>query len=164
MTRVRGHLLIARPIDEVFDFALDQRNEPTYNPAMKRCVTTTQGPIGVGSCFVSEMGSPQRPLVMSSTVTSVVRPTRIASRTLGAGFEVIGGLTFAAVGPRHTRMAWDWDVRPQGWARLAAPLVWLLGRRTERRIWAGLKRVIESSEPRGTPRTERPISRNGGMA
>jgi uncharacterized membrane protein len=30
--RVTGEIVIERPIDEVFDFVADERNEPQYNP------------------------------------------------------------------------------------------------------------------------------------
>jgi hypothetical protein len=29
---VQGDIVINRPIDEVFDFVADERNEPQYNP------------------------------------------------------------------------------------------------------------------------------------
>jgi hypothetical protein len=32
MVRIQGEIVIDRPIDEVFDFAVDERNEPSYNP------------------------------------------------------------------------------------------------------------------------------------
>jgi hypothetical protein len=34
MARVSGEILIERPVEEVFDFVADQRNEPIYNPRM----------------------------------------------------------------------------------------------------------------------------------
>ena len=45
---VKGDIVINRPIDEVFDFVADERNEPKYNPQMKLAQMVTQGPIGVG--------------------------------------------------------------------------------------------------------------------
>jgi hypothetical protein len=41
-------------------------------------------------------------------------------------------------------MTWDWQVHTAGWMRLAAPLVWLLGHRMERRIWTGFKGRVEA--------------------
>ena len=34
MARIQGEVLIRRPVEEVFDFVADERNEPTYNPNM----------------------------------------------------------------------------------------------------------------------------------
>jgi hypothetical protein len=45
MSRVRGSLDIARPVDEVFDFVADQRNEPSYNPNMTASTKLTTAPL-----------------------------------------------------------------------------------------------------------------------
>jgi hypothetical protein len=34
MARVKGEIVIAQPVEEVFDFVADERNEPRYNPGM----------------------------------------------------------------------------------------------------------------------------------
>jgi hypothetical protein len=36
MARIDGEILIGRPVDVVFDFVADQRNETQYNPRMVR--------------------------------------------------------------------------------------------------------------------------------
>jgi hypothetical protein len=36
MTRIEGEIVINRPLEEVFDFVADERNEPRYNPRMLR--------------------------------------------------------------------------------------------------------------------------------
>jgi len=43
-------------------------------------------------------------------------------------------------------MRWSWDVRPRGLLRLITPLVGMMGRRQERVIWGGLKRLLEVPE------------------
>ena len=45
MARVSGEILIERPVEEVFDFVADQRNEPIYNPRMLQSEKITDGPI-----------------------------------------------------------------------------------------------------------------------
>ncbi len=51
MARVRGHIDIDRPVDEVFGVVADQTNEPLYNPAMTSSHRLETGPIGVGTTF-----------------------------------------------------------------------------------------------------------------
>ena len=36
MARIEGELIIERPLEEVFDFVADERNELRYNPRMLR--------------------------------------------------------------------------------------------------------------------------------
>ena len=34
MAQIQGEVFIRRPVEEVFDFVADERNEPTYNRNM----------------------------------------------------------------------------------------------------------------------------------
>ena len=47
--RIEGQIDIGRPVEEVFDFAADERNEPRYNPKIHQVEKVTEGPIGVGT-------------------------------------------------------------------------------------------------------------------
>ena len=49
MTIITSSTTIARPISEVFDFAVDLRNELDWSPKVERMTKLTDGPIGVGT-------------------------------------------------------------------------------------------------------------------
>jgi hypothetical protein len=51
VTKIRGGIVIGRPMDVVFDVVADQRNEPAYNRMMTYSEKLTDGPIGVGTQF-----------------------------------------------------------------------------------------------------------------
>lgn len=146
MSHVRGQILIDRPVDEVFDFVADERNEPTYNPAMVRVEMLTDGPVGEGSRYRAEVISRGHPVEMVIETMSCHRPTDLSSTTTMEWAHIRGTLTFAPVGT-GTRMTWDWDVAPTGPARLLGPVVGIVGRRQERAIWTRLKQVLEASGP-----------------
>jgi len=57
MVRIEGEIVIKRPLEEVFDFVADERNEPRYNPRMRRAEQISDGPIGVGTRFRAEIAS-----------------------------------------------------------------------------------------------------------
>jgi hypothetical protein len=40
-------------------------------------------------------------------------------------------------------MRWAWDLEPHGGLKFMGPMITLMGRRQERTIWTGLKRVLE---------------------
>jgi hypothetical protein len=63
VSRINGSILIRRPVEQVFDFVADERNEPVYNPQMRSVEKTTSGPIGVGTLWhvVMVSGSAPRP-------------------------------------------------------------------------------------------------------
>ena len=146
MSKIIGEILIQRPIDVVFDFVADERNEPLYNSALLQSDKVTDGPVGVGTRFHATHKSARRPVEMDVDITAYDRPRRMASRTTMSWSEVEGELAFEAEGSA-TKMRWDWDVRPKGLANLLRPLVGVIGRRSERACWEGLKRYLESHEP-----------------
>jgi hypothetical protein len=51
--------------------------------------------------------------------------------------------------PEGTRMRWSWRVETPAAMRPLAPLVAWLGRRQERRVWGGLKQLLEEEAPIG---------------
>lgn len=142
MSRVRGSLTVARPVDEVFDTLADQRNEPRYNPRMTSCVMVTDGPVGVGSTFQATMRSRPQPFPVTIEYTRFLRPSLIASRSRMPGAVVEGQLRCEPTGD-GTRLSWDWTITTTGVMRLAGPLITVIGRRQERAIWSGLKRLLE---------------------
>jgi hypothetical protein len=149
VARVSGDIMINRPVEEVFDFVADQRNEPTYNRRMLQSEKITEGPIGVGTTFRATPKSGQRPVEMLIEVTEYDRPKRFGSRTRMSSVDVDGGLTFEPVAGA-TRMSWSWEVSPKGPLRLLGPLVGRLGRRQEKMIWNGLKAKLEEARPAQT--------------
>lgn len=146
MTAISGSVLISRPVEEVFDFVADERNEPAYNPQMRSVGKTTPGPIGVGTRWQVVTTSGRRTTPFELEVTEYVRPSRLGSTTRMATAVITGALTFvpAASG---TLMSWSWDLRPKGMLKLAGPLITVVGRRQEQRIWSSLRAHLEAGRP-----------------
>ena len=111
---------------------------------MVRAVQISEGPIGEGTRFHTELRTMGRTMPMVVEFTGYERPSRLASATRLSMMETDGALTFEPV-PGGTRMRWSWDVRPCGAMKLMAPFVAVLGRRQEREIWGRLKRLLESA-------------------
>lgn len=143
MVSIEGETVIRRPIDVVFDFVADERNEPAYNPGMLRAEEVTDGPVGRGTRFHAAVKSMGRPLEMVIELTDYQRPTRLVSMTTMSSVDIRGALTFEP-DPEGTRMRWSWDVRPKGVLKLLTPVVARMGKRQEEAIWAGLKRHLEA--------------------
>lgn len=141
MTRVRGSIEIDRPVERVFAVLADQRNEVHYNPTMRSCTKLTDGPLGVGTVFEAIVGDPPGHRVRI-VYTAYEAPSTLGSRSLAGPATIDGTLSCDRVGD-GTRLSWDWQVRLRGPARVATPVVGLIGRRQEQRIWTGLKRFLE---------------------
>jgi uncharacterized protein YndB with AHSA1/START domain len=148
MVKIEGTTVIARPVEDVFDFVADQRNEPTYNPRMVRVQKLTPGPITQGTRWSAVVKSGRRTMDLTITVTDFARPTRLSSTTTMSTAEIRGAVTFDPH-PAGTRMEWTWDLRPTGALRLLGPVLGYVGRRQEAQIWAGLKQLLEGQRPQG---------------
>jgi uncharacterized protein YndB with AHSA1/START domain len=145
MAHISGEIVINRPVEEVFDFVADERNEPRYNPGMLRAELLSPEPVGLGSRFRAEMRTRPRPVVMTTENTGYDRPRRLASTTRLSTMNIQGTLTFDPV-PEGTRMRWSWNLQPRGLLKLATPMVARIGGRQEEAIWTGLKRLLEGQE------------------
>ncbi|HUY98836.1 MAG TPA: SRPBCC family protein [Thermomicrobiaceae bacterium] len=142
MAHIEGEIEIARPVEEVFDFVADERNEPRYNPEMLRAEQITDGPPGAGTRFEAETRTRGGTVKMTIEFTEFERPRRIVETTQLSSMEIHGTLTFEPVAA-GTRMRWSWDVEPRGIMKLMGPLVARMGARNEQTIWTGLKRCLE---------------------
>jgi uncharacterized protein YndB with AHSA1/START domain len=145
MAHINGEILINRPVEEVFDFVADERNEPRYNPRMLRVEKLSPGPVGLGSRFRAEMRTRPRPMEMTTEFTGYERPRRLASTTRMSRMDIRGTLSFDPV-PGGTRMRWSWELEPHGLLKLMTPLASPIGARGERAIWTSLKRLLEAQE------------------
>ena len=142
---VKGEIVIDRPIEEVFDFVADERNEPKYNPEMKVAEKVTDGPIGAGTKFRSVMAGRGGPAEMTIEFTEFDRPFRIVETTHVSNVMVIDGeLRFEPVAG-GTKMTWLWELHPQGIYKLLGPMIRRTGERQEVAVWTGLKHVLENS-------------------
>jgi hypothetical protein len=154
MGRIEGEIVIARPVDVVFDYVADQSNEPQYNPQMVRAEKITAGPVGKGTRFRSAVASRGRAAEMLIECTGYDWPKLFATTTTMAQADIGYTLRFEPA-PAGTRMRWSGQVRPKGALRLLGPVITWLGRRQEQRIWAALKQHLEVT-PAG-PATTGPI-------
>ena len=144
MSRVRGSLDIARPVEVVFDTVADQRNEPRYNPTMTASTKVTDGPIGGRHPVRSHGHESGQPPPGHDRVRQARSPAphRLAQRD---GRRHCARTHPVRPAPAGTRFSWDWKVT-LGERRFAGPLVGLIGRRQERTIWTGLKDHLEGAD------------------
>ena len=147
--RFQQETTIERPVEEVFDFVTDARNEPRYNPRILNVEKKTAGPISRGTRFVLVSKAMGRPLAVEYEITAYERPRRMISRTI-RGLPLMSVESTETFEPANggTRMRWVWEVKPRGTAgKLTTPvLARMLGRRLDR-AFANIKRVLEADVP-----------------
>ena len=149
MAQIEGEIVIGRPVEEVFDFVADERNEPRFDRQMLSAELLTPEPIGSGSRFAVEMRMMRHTVDMTVEFTQFERPSLLGSTSRsatrggrGQAMLTSGTLTFEPVS-RGTRMRWAWQVETPGRMKILAPVIVWMGRRQEQRIWGSLKRLLE---------------------
>lgn len=144
MPHIAGEITIDAPVGEVFDLVADERNEPKYNPRIRRAEKVTEGPVGPGARFVAEPKGMGAKGAMTLEVLEYERPHRLHNAVRSSYLQVDGTLTFEEVAD-GTKLSWDWDMGLVGPTRLLSPLLAAIGPRWERRNWVGLKEYVEAS-------------------
>ena len=101
MARVVGEIVIYRPVVEVFDFVADERNEPRYKPRLRDVEQISEGSIGSGTRFRTELETMDRTMPMIVEFGGYERPRRLASVTRSSMMGTEGALTFESVPRWH---------------------------------------------------------------
>ena len=130
MTHIEREIVINRPVEEVFDFLADGRNEPQYNPHMLRAEQTSTGPVGPGTLFRTEVTT---------------------GRTIKGPLAVQSTETFAA-GTAGTHFRWVMELEPRGLLKLLFPLITRMMGRNLDTLLTNIKRLLEA-EPSPLPHT-----------
>jgi uncharacterized protein YndB with AHSA1/START domain len=79
---------VARSPEEVFDFLVDLRNAPQWEPNCQAVEKTSDGPIGKGTTFRAKKGMGR----LESEIVEFERPAHFATRDKGRGMTC--GLEF----------------------------------------------------------------------
>src|SRR5947209_17074037 len=72
-----GSAVIARPIEEVFAFLADGNNDPRFSPRVQDIRKTTDGPIGAGTVFESNVKDAGMTTSRKFELTAFEAPTKI---------------------------------------------------------------------------------------
>jgi len=143
MPHIEREIVINRPVDEVFDFLADGRNEPQYNPNMLRAEQTSAGPVGPGTQFRTEVTNNSRSMEMIYEFTVYERPQRLVGRTIKGPIDVQSTETFDSV-PGGTHFRWVMELEARGIFKLMSPLVARRMGRNLDTLLANIKRLLEA--------------------
>lgn len=145
MLRIDVTTLIARPVQEVWDFFNDLTNSPRWTRSGSEVRQTSGGPLGVGATFESVRRIFGREIKSQTLVATEYEPGRLISYSAAVPLlgQVIGGYTFESVdgGTRLSR----WTEAELGRAeRLLGPIVARSVSSGQGTELANLKRLIET--------------------
>lgn len=139
MGKVKASVTVARPAEAVYEFLLDL-DKNAGDEKTESIVKEPGGPTGAGTRFVFDHGKGRE----TSMVYTALEPNRRID------FEgVVGPLrpkgSFLIEAGDPTRLSVDADANPQGPAKLASPIVNMIGNRIWARRLARMKSRLEGS-------------------
>ena len=117
--RIRKELEIARPLEDVFDYVADPRNETRWHPGVRSIEKTSAGPIGVGTVFRGEYKGSG---VMDFSLVEYDRPRHVRFKGGNRKVSIDATIDFHEH-DGHTHGAFDLELRPRGAFTLVLPLL-----------------------------------------
>jgi carbon monoxide dehydrogenase subunit G len=142
-----GTTTINRPIEEVFAFLSEGTNDPKFSPRVQEIRRTTDGPIAVGTVFVSTVKDAGMKSAREFELTEFEQPTKIRWRERSKNAITVpsGGYDLEAAGDGATRVTIFNDFEGHGFGKVILPLA-ARGARKDADAFAGrIKAAVEAS-------------------
>jgi uncharacterized protein YndB with AHSA1/START domain len=137
-----GDIEIQAPIERVFDYVSDARNEPDWLPGAKAVEKMTPGVVGLGTRFDGTYARAGR---VSIEIVAFDRPSRLTFRARSRIVDFDDAIVLSE-GRRGTRLTARMSAQPQGLMRLMTPLMAKTMRKQFEANWTDLKRTLEASD------------------
>jgi WS/DGAT/MGAT family acyltransferase len=131
---------IAAPAERVFDFVVDVRNEPQWNPQMLHAEMLTPEPIGVGTRFRVMFGRRVGEALIEDI--QIKRPGSWAAVSRSRALDVLSEAEIEKTG-NGSRLVMRMRLRPHGALRLLTPALGLFMHRTLDRDLRRVKALLE---------------------
>ena len=143
MVTVQAAVVIGRPIEEVFAFAADFRNDVAWRGEVTELRYLTPDPIAVGSRELETARFFGRTARTETQVTEFEAPRRVAFEHISGPYRVRGSRTLEAV-PEGTRFTFRLESEVSfAFERLMVPLLGRLFQRQMDQNVARLKAILE---------------------
>jgi uncharacterized protein YndB with AHSA1/START domain len=141
MIEATAEIDIDAPVERVFDYVADARNEPQWLPGAKDVAMVTAGEVSEGTRFE---GTYARAGHVELEIVACERPRSVTIRGRSRIVHFDDAIELLAVAG-GTRLKARMTAAPQGPMRLMAPLIGRTMRAQFTANWIHLKRVLESS-------------------
>jgi carbon monoxide dehydrogenase subunit G len=140
MITTTGSTLVKAPIEVVFDYLADARNEPRWLPGASNVRLTSGEPIGEGSTFVGDYA---RAGEVTVRLTRHERPNRIVLAGEAGALSFTDEISLTAT-PDGTSLVATMATQPKGAFRIFAPVMRRVIGRQFQANWDSLKASLES--------------------
>jgi carbon monoxide dehydrogenase subunit G len=145
--RFEGTAEIDRPIAEVFAFLAAGTNDPRFSPRVRRIEKKTDGPVGVGTVFVSTVKDAGMTTGREFRITELDEPTKIrwAEQSKNLVTAVEGGYDLTDLGGGRTRLRVFNVLQGHGFDKLIAGFALSAARKDAPAFANRIKKAVEAS-------------------
>ena len=143
MIRTEASTIINRPVEEVFQFAMETDKLTQWQGNLVQSRQTSDGPMGVGSTFDEIRQAPGRKVETTWEVTEYELNRLVKWKTTAGPIPMEGGTSFEST-DNGTRVTFQLEARPTGLYGLLQPI---LGRAVKKQVKSdmeSLKDVLEA--------------------
>jgi carbon monoxide dehydrogenase subunit G len=139
-------VLIARPIEQVFDFLADGENDKEFSSRVLEISKTTAGPPGIGTVFASTVKDAGIKTEREFELVQFERPTRIRWRELSSAPVVVpeGGYDLVPEGD-GTKVTLFNELEGQGFGKLIVGFALRSARKNANDMVASIKAAVEAA-------------------
>jgi uncharacterized membrane protein len=144
MEKIEQSIVISRPIEEVFAFVSDYRNDPRWRTGIVEFSQTPEGPTAAGTRLREVLRLAGLRLETASEVIEY-EPNRKCTIKSTSGPIPLRNWRLVEPAPGGTRFTYAIVGESSGFYKLAEPVLVAIFRRQLRAELARLKRILESS-------------------
>lgn len=141
MLEIHGGTTIAQPIETVFDYIADMRNEPKWLRGADDVRLVSGEPVAGGSQF---SGTYARAGQVSCTLSEYDRPHRLVMHGEAKGMSFDDAITLTPM-DGGTQLSAVMRARPKGLFKLVAPMIGRVIGKQFQANWDRLRGVLESA-------------------
>jgi carbon monoxide dehydrogenase subunit G len=144
--RYEATVVIDRPIDEVFAFLADGRNDRKFSPRVQEITKTTDGPSGVGTVYASTVKDAGLTTKREFKLTEFEAPTKIRWTELSKNAITVsdGGYDLAPAGD-GTQLTFFNVFEGHGFGKLIAGFALRQARKDANAFAGRIKSAVEAS-------------------
>jgi hypothetical protein len=141
-----GTAEIDRPIGEVFAYLAEGTNDPDFSPRVRKIQKVTEGPVGVGTVFVSTVKDAGLTTRREFRITEYTEPTRLrwAEQTKNLVTAREGGYDLTDLGDGRTRLRVFNVLAGNGLGKLVTGLALRAARKDAPAFAQRIKRAVEN--------------------
>lgn len=142
-----GTTEIDRPIGEVFAYLAEGTNDADFSPRVQKIQKFTEGPVGVGTVFVSTVKDAGLTSRREFRITELTEPTRLrwAEQSKNLVTAVEGGYDLEDLGDGRTRLRVFNVLEGHGVGKLIAGFALRAARKDAPAFAERIKRAVEAS-------------------